>query len=848
VPVVSSFCLAILLAAWSIDHLFWSMSAILMLAAICVSLARCYKGARRALFSAACTLVLGYGYALWSTAYLPAHHISRFLVSTPVTLEGRVLRVAQSGPDRTMLDLSAQVLTDDQTVVLVSGRVRVTAYDFAPSAQNGDIVRLYRIRLRRPLGFRNPGGFDYGRYLVRQGIYATGSIGKSERLEVVQRSSSVVLGRLSHLKNQLAACIADAMQADEAAITREMVLGVRGELPPQVREAFNASGTVHLLSVSGFHVAAVYGAVFFLLRFLFKQIRFRLLCRFSGGPRPSKLAAISALAVVIGYACFITLDGLLDLVDPNFPAIRSTIMITTFVLAYLIDRDGDAFNITLLAALLILALSPFALFGIGFQLSFVGILTIFYAHRCLYPVGMGNADQGPPLNYTARLKRWLRDVVVISTFASLGTTPLILYHFERLPLIAPLANIIVDPLASIAVPSAIVASVATQILQSPGSLLMFLTGILVKSMYAAIRFFAALPYAAPHIGAVSLPVVVLAYATILLLPYSHRHRFARWGTIGGSVIVVTWLTWPWLFPSGRHQLQVTFLDVGHGDASFIHFPNGTTMIIDGGGSYRDDIDIGERVVGPFLRDQRIGQVDYVVATHPHPDHAKGLGFILREFRVQQFWDNGAPLRSAWYAGLREAAGRGGMYHDVVSEGFMTTSIDGVRVELLHPTPAFQPPSERRLRATEDRGENNRSLVFKLTYGAVSFLFTGDIEQEAEGFLLATGRNLQATILKVPHHGSWTSSTAPFVHAVNPRVAVFSVQRDDRFGHPHAAVVERYRTLGADLFRTDEHGAITFRTDGQSVWIEPYLGASAVLSAPVTHRWAETLTPPSAEPR
>ncbi len=839
-PVLMAFCVAILAAEWSADHLFWGIAAMLMLGGAGGGLALYYPSTRRLLLSAACTLLIGYGYTLCTAVSLPANHVSHYLGSTPVTLEGRVLRLAKVGPHRTTLDLSARTLTDDTRMVAVAGRVRVTAYDFEPSTQGGDIVRLHGIRLRRPMGFRNPGAFDYGRYLTRRGIYALASISKDERFEVVQPSSSVVLKRVSNLKQRVAGAIDSAMPAEEAAITKEMVLGVRGMLPPPVREAFNASGTVHLLSVSGFHVAAVYGAIFLLLRWLFKQLRFRLLGRFSGGPRPSKLAAVSALAVVLGYACFITFDGLIDLVDPNFPAMRSTIMITTFVLAYLIDRDGDAVNITLLAALLLLALSPFALFGIGFQLSFVGILTILYAHRFLYPLGGDTADQGPSRTSVARLQRWVRDVVMISTFASLGTTPLILYHFERLPLIAPLANIIVAPFASMAVPTALVACLTTQILQPLGTILLVLTGGMVSSMYAVIRLFATLPYAAPHIGAVSLPVVVLAYATLLLLPYSRRHYLARWGTVGGTILVSLWLTWPWLFPAGRGQLQVTFLDVGQGDASFIRFPQGGTMLIDGGGSYRDDVDLGALVVAPFLWHTRVRRVDYLVATHPQADHAKGLLFPLRNFPVQQFWDNGARVYSKWYSDLRREAENRGLYRDVMADSPGAIMVDGVHLEQRHPMATFQPQLKRHGNGSrEEAGDNNRSLVLKLTYGAVSVLFTGDIEREAESFMLQSGQDLRATILKVPHHGSRTSSTEAFVRAVNPRVAVISVQRDSRFGHPHPDVVERYTTLGAHIFRTDAHGAITIRTDGQAVWVEPYIGESMMLAAPVIHRLAET---------
>jgi competence protein ComEC len=271
------------------------------------------------------------------------------------------------------------------------------------------------------------------------------------------------------------------------------------------------------------------------------------------------------------------------------------------------------------------------------------------------------------------------------------------------------------------------------------------------------------------------------------------------------------------------------------------------MLIDSGGSYRDDSDIGARVVAPFLRHARVRRLDYLVATHPQADHARGFGAILRDFRVGRFWDNGAPLRSEWYGALREVAIQRGIYRDVVAEGYAANVVDGVQLDLLHPSATYQPQTKRR-GDREAAGENNRSLVLKLTYGAVSFLFTGDIEQEAESVLLQTRNDLRATVLKVPHHGSRTSSSEPFVHAVNPSVAVFSVPRESRFGHPHPLVIERYQALGVQLLRTDEHGAITIRTDGHSVWVEPYIGESMTLAAPATDHVAEISTPSAGGPR
>jgi competence protein ComEC len=836
VPMVGGVAMAIVIAERSADRVIWGCVLSAALAGLGVALARRCSAARGLLLAAAGALMVGYVYTLASAVYLPVDHVSRHLGATPVTLEGQVLGAEKAGPGRTALELAARALIDPAGATPVSGRVRITAVDFEPAVHAGDDVRIHRIRLRRPGGFRNPGAFDYGRYLARRGIYATGTIGKAERLEVVQRAPGGFWAAISRLKADLAAHIGRTLAEPAAAITQEMVLGVRGGQAPEVREAFAASGTAHLLSVSGLHVGFVYATMFAALRFCLVQLRFRLLGPWSGGPRPSKLAAAGSLLAVVGYAA---------LVGANFPTIRATLMIATYVLAYLLDRDGDPFQTAALAALLILALSPLALFDIGFQLSFAGVLAILYAHRLLHPptAAAPRWDEGPP-SLAARVKARLRDAVFIAAFASLGTAPLIVYYFQRLPLVAPLANIVVLPLASVAVPFALVAAFAAQIVPALGEILLSCAGMLMTWMYAVIRACAELPLAAPRLGAVSLPLVVLAYGVLLLAPYSRAHRWARWGVVGGAVLGGLWFSWPWLFPDGRGRLQVTFLDVGQGEASFVRFPHGATMLIDGGGSYRDDFDIGARVVAPFLWYQRVRGLDYAVATHPHPDHAKGLRYIVQSFRLRQFWDNGAPLQSAWYREIREAALQRGVYRDVVAEGFTSATIDGVRLELLHPTAAFRPQGERRPRSQEDRDENNRSLVLKLTYGAVSVLFPGDIEREAEDFLLHTGRDVQATILKAPHHGSHTSSSEAFLRAVGPSVVMFSVQRDNRFGHPNPAVLARYEALGARVFRTDEHGAITVRTDGRSVWIEPAIGEPAMLSAPLAYGVAET-RPPSA---
>lgn len=282
-----------------------------------------------------------------------------------------------------------------------------------------------------------------------------------------------------------------------------------------------------------------------------------------------------------------------------------------------------------------------------------------------------------------------------------------------------------------------------------------------------------------------------------------------------SILVATH---PFRADLNKGLLEVTVLDVGQGDSIFTAFPDGRTMLVDGGGlagaewygGYRTGIDVGEEVVSPYLWSRGLKKLDILALTHAHHDHLDGLRAVLANFHVAQLWV-GRDEETPAYEGLLAQARAGGVSisHEFAGSKF---DWDGVEGRVLWP----QDPS------ATSTASNNNSLVLRLTDGKITFLLPGDVEQKVEAELVHQGESLTADFLKVPHHGSKTSSTEAFLDAVAPKVAVISVGEANPFGQPFPDVVERYHTWGARLFHTDRDGAVTARTDGQSLSIHTYV--------------------------
>ncbi|HPD60512.1 MAG TPA: MBL fold metallo-hydrolase, partial [Thermodesulfobacteriota bacterium] len=270
-----------------------------------------------------------------------------------------------------------------------------------------------------------------------------------------------------------------------------------------------------------------------------------------------------------------------------------------------------------------------------------------------------------------------------------------------------------------------------------------------------------------------------------------------------------------LHPHGKPQtLLVTFIDVGQGDSTFIRFPGGKTMLIDGGGFPNGDFDTGKNIVAPFLLRQGIWHIDYLVLTHPHPDHYYGLRYVAKNFSIKEFWTNGDTVNDPCFLELRKTLTQRKVALRKLDSTSPRMLIQGVNVDILHPPPAYSGSGQ-----SVDARLNNKSLVIKFSYGNIRFLFSGDIGVDAEKILLSTRKGLSADVLKVPHHGSSTSSSVSFINLVGPRVAICPVGFRNPFNLPHPSVLQRFKKNRCPVYRTDLDGALAIIADGKELRVQ-----------------------------
>jgi len=734
----------------------------------------------------------------------PPHHIAKLPDRQKVVLTGTIYRPAQRDAEKTVIYLMAEQISHGDTTAPATGRARITIRDPAVSLRYGYRVRL-DAKLYRPRNFRNPGAFDYEGYLRRKGILVTGYV-RGDQIEILSRGEGNPLLRLCDRWREGIGAFLDVNTAPPGrGLLKALLIGERGEIPTEVREAFIAASAVHILAISGLHLGIIVTLIFFSIQGILRLSE-RALLRYD-------IRKIAALATFPPLLAYILITG--------FPisTIRAGIMVSCFLASILIDRYRNPLNTLAFAAFIILLASPTALWDPSFQLSFSSVLGIILLtpplYRLLYP-------QDPLTLLTRRgggkFKRGIALSIIASFAAIVVTSPIVAFHFHRVSTMGLVSNAIIIPIVGLGVlPLGLLSLPLIPILPSWGALLAQAAAALSQWGIRAMELIASLPFAARYLPGPTTLEMILVYTFIGSLLWLKRPQLKRAALALILVLALFDLSYWGLRGYAVNGLRATFLDVGQGDCTLVEFPRGKRMLIDGGGLY-GDFDVGENVVAPFLWKRRILRVDYLVLSHPQPDHYKGLIFIAQHFGPREFWHNGLTSTASSYEELLKVIKKKGIRMVRVEDGF-ARSIGDARVEALHPAEGWMPGGQSK------RGwANNNSLVLKIAFGDNSLLFTGDIEGEAETRLLKAGKELQAQVLKVPHHGSKTSSTYYFVEEVSPQYAIFPLGYKNIFRFPSKKVMRRYEDRGSRILRTDLDGAITVTSDGKQLEVRTYCQA------------------------
>jgi competence protein ComEC len=760
---------------------------------------------------------------------LPAHHLVHVIQDDQVvTLEGWLYKPRESFPEQDRLYLEAETLDRGDIRQPVTGKIRVTIRKVPtthgiPNLQYGDKLRI-RTRLRVPTRYQNPGTFDYKTYLARQGIHLTGFLGHYSpyllrRLETggglwlfryvytlrekmlvfvnsfSETSKESEFPPLKETRENPELEIADEDQSlteeqerlsveGENGILQAMILGDKTALSPELQESFRLSGLYHLLVVSGGNVWILVG--FFLIL--------------------SKLLRIRSQPRLFGVIGLIFLYALLTGFEP--PVVRASIMVTLFFLATLFDRNTDPFYSLVVSAMILLFMDPTSLFEASFQLTIMATAAILYTYR-VFPKNSVPESLNSQDSLWGKVKAFFMGITLSTLFVEVATAPLIVYYFNHVYPYGLLANILALPLSTMILSLGVLACGLNFFIPLLAQYLLIIDLFLVRLFISIAHFIANLPYSELPVSTRFIIPLSLSYLFVFGIQYGLKRPLLQKIGLGFIVMFVIFFAYFLVPRINIPPLRITFLDVGQGDSSVMELPDGTTLLFDGGGSsYRSAFDVGRSILAPYLWYHGISKVDVLVISHAHMDHFQGFRHLLEKFDVGEVWISPWESQNSLYQEILQIARSRGILPLKLEQGYHQR-FGEVDVRILHPSSIYI----RETIHTSDHLANNYSLVLKLTYGKVCFLFPGDIEQEAEQFLIQSGTLETCTILKAPHHGSGTSSSLEFLETLQPSVIVISTGKYKHFENLSPLVLEKYQRAGIQIYRTDKDGAIRIETDG-----------------------------------
>lgn len=788
-----------------------------------------------------------------------ASDIKRILagsINDNFTLTGVLDGPPEFARDRLYLSLRVERIDDTRA----TGRVTIVA-TFRNAATEHEYRSLqlrYGTRIRigttldRTGNYRNPGVSQLAEYLDRNNYDASGVVKSATSIARLDDTRVFpAIARLYEWREALLRAIDTRFAPETAGVLDAALLGNRYNLSQNASERFREGGTFHVLVISGLHISFIGGLVYLIIR----RVTRRRLLQF-------------VLPAVIVWSYSIA-------VGAEASVVRAALMFSFAGLAPITFRRATSLNALGAAALVLLVRSPKEIFDPGFQLTFLSVLAIvviawpllqnlaaigsWYPSRATpYPPACSHtlktlcellfwseqawrqqlarsshayrlfkASPAPRLEryQVQRCLRYLFGAVLVSASVQLVLLPLMIVYFHRLSPASLLLNIVVSALLALLVAVALAALLIAQVSATLAAPLFKLADAINWLMVHSVDPFARFNFRLPEYSGRAAWLYAVYYLPLILLvvALSHwrplawsrerncrLHRFVLSTATLQALLIALLVLHPLSSARADGALHVDFLDVGQGDSALVTMPEGATLLVDGGGNIFDATRrIGETVVSEYLWWRGLDRIDYILVTHADADHIDGLNDVLKNFNVRNALIARAPANDPEFAKFAETLKQTNAVAATLQAGDVI-HFGGVELSVLWPP------------AGGETSTNNDSIVLRLKFGERSILLTGDIEKQAERSLLESKQDLRADVVKVPHHGSKTSSTEDFVRATAPQLAVISVGQHSMFGHPHEEVVQRWRANGARVLTTGECGTITVSTDGTYLSLKSFI--------------------------
>lgn len=699
------------------------------------------------------------------------------------------------GSSRAVIDLKFVKTDASQPFTETTGKILLLVEGDWPRSINPGHSIIVRTKLEVPRPAAVPGSFDYRKYLARRDIFLTGRVSSPTLIQPVDdvkpNREQIFFYQIERLRALIARYMENSLSERNASLYKALIIGDRSSIDPGVAEILKRAGIMHLWAISGMHLGLLTMLSFSIIYWLFRRSeRLILTCNVK------KAALLLTLPLLLFYA-------LLAGFQP--PAARAFIMTSFMVVALSWSRFHSTIATLAGAALLILLIDPMVIESPSFQLSFSAVAAIILGAPKLMALINGLTDRcWKPARATFYFTASLLGITILAT---LGTLPLLLFHFNRLSLVTLPANVLIQPLICFFSLPLGMLSLPFIFCDHPAAIVLLKLGACGLNISLIIAGALTSPDSTQLWTPTPSPILIMVYY-FLLLVFAVRglsktaYLINMAALTGGLVILLHPIHLPISF--NMPVTRVTVLNMGHGSANIIELLEGRVVLIDGGAQSRPGYDCGARLIGPYLWHEGIGRIDDIFITHDDNDHYNGIFTLIKRFKPERLWLPHLNEAKQGYTGLVDLARREGI-EIIIPEPGVVISTAKNEISLLGGHAAIGMNNE------DDRG-----LVLKLKVGKVSVLFPGDITIRRELELVNSGEDLHSTILLSPHHGSSTSNSPELLSAVSPEWLLISsgISRITRF--PAQETLDTAGKLGIPVLNTGTDGtiAITIFSGGE----------------------------------